>query len=85
MPEVSRFLGIAVSMYYEEHGLPHFHALYGEHEVSVEVDSGAVHGSFPRRALRHVLEWAALHKAELMANWQRAREGQPLRRIAPLE
>ena len=85
MPEVSRFLGIVVSMYYEEHGLPHFHAVYGEHEVSVEVDSGAVHGKFPRRALPHVLEWAALHRVELMANWQRAREGQPLRRIAPLE
>ncbi|HEY6061941.1 MAG TPA: DUF4160 domain-containing protein [Gemmatimonadales bacterium] len=51
----------------------------------MEVDSGAVHGTFPRRALRHVLEWTALHRSELQVNWQRAREGKPLDRIAPLE
>lgn len=85
MPEISRFLGIAIAMYYDDHGAPHFHAVYGEHHVSVEVDSGAVHGTFPRRALRHVLEWAALHRTELQVNWQRAREGKPLDRIAPLE
>jgi hypothetical protein len=72
-------------MYYDEHGVPHFHAVYGEHHVSVEVDSGAVHGTFPPRALRHVLEWAALHRMELLANWQRARAGRPLEPIAPLE
>jgi hypothetical protein len=85
MPEISRFLGIAIAMYFDDHGVPHFHAVYGEHRVSVEVDSGAVHGTFPPRALRHVLEWAALHRAELLANWQRASEGRPLDRIAPLE
>jgi hypothetical protein len=72
-------------MYYEEHGVPHFHAIYGEHRVSVEVDSGAVHGTFPHRALRHVLEWAVLHQGELLVNWQRARQGKPLQPIAPLE
>lgn len=85
MPEISRFLGIVIGMFYREHGVPHFHAVYGEHEISVEVESGAVHGSFPPRALRHVLEWAALHKAELLENWELAREGKPLNRIAPLE
>ncbi len=85
MPEISRFLGIVIGMFYREHGVPHFHAVYGEHEISVEVESGAVHGSFPPRALRHVLEWAALHKAELLANWEQAREGKPLNPIAPLE
>ncbi len=85
MPEISRFLGIVIGMFYREHGVAHFHAVYGEHEISVEVESGAVHGSFPPRALRHVLEWAALHKAELLTNWELAREGKPLNRIAPLE
>jgi hypothetical protein len=85
MPEISRFLGIAIGMYYDDHGVPHFHAVYGEHHVSVEVDSGTVHGTFPPRALRHVLEWTALHRTELLANWQRARAGKPLVRIAPLE
>ncbi len=71
MPEISRFLGIVIGMFYREHGVPHFHAVYGE--------------SFPPRALRHVLEWAAMHKAELLANWELAREGKPLNRIEPLE
>ena len=85
MPEISRFLGIVIGMFYREHGVPHFHAVYGEHEISVEVESAAVHGSFPPRALRLVLEWLALHKAELLENWEWAREGKALNRIAPLE
>lgn len=85
MPEISRFLGIVIGMFYNEHGVAHFHAVYGEHEISVEVESGAVNGRFPNRALRHVLEWAELHKAELLANWDLARAGKPLNRIEPLE
>ncbi len=50
MPEISRFLGIVIGMYYQEHGVPHFHAVYGGHKVSVEVESGMVHGKFPPRA-----------------------------------
>ena len=61
MPEISRFLGIVTRMYYNEHGLPHFHAVYAEHEVTVEVEALRVHGNFPPRALRHVLDWAELH------------------------
>ena len=85
MPEISRFLGIVIGMFYSEHGVAHFHAVYGEHEISVDVESRAVQGSFPTRALRHVLEWAELHEAELLTNWDLAREGKPLNRIAPLE
>jgi hypothetical protein len=85
VPEISRFLGIVIGMFYSEHGVAHFHAVYGEHEVSIEIESGTVHGEFPRRALRLVLEWAGLHKAELLENWQLARHGQPLKNIAPLE
>lgn len=85
MPEISRFLGIVIGMFYQEHGVPHFHAVYGEYEISVEVESGTIHGDFPRRALRHVLEWTELHRSELLANWDLARQGKPLNRIAPLE
>ena len=85
MPEISRFLGIAIGMFYSEHGVAHFHAVYGEHEISVELESGSIHGEFPARALRLVLEWANLHKQELIENWQLARQGQPLKRVAPLE
>ena len=85
MPEISRFLGIVIGIFYSEHGVAHFHAVYGEHEISVEMGSGTIHGEFPARALRLVLEWANLHKLELIENWQLARQGQPLKRIAPLE
>ena len=85
MPELSRFLGIVIGMFFREHGVPHFHAVYGEHEISVEVDTGRIHGEFPPRALKLVIEWNALHQSELLENWQLAKQRQPLKRIAPLE
>ncbi len=56
MPELSRFLGIVIGMFYREHGPPHFHAVYGEYEVTVEIETGVVTGRFPKRALGHVME-----------------------------
>jgi hypothetical protein len=85
MPEISRFLGIVIGMFFNEHGLPHFHAVYGEYKITVEIESGTVRGAFPPRALRLVLEWAQLHKPELLDDWERARRRQPLERIPPLE
>ena len=54
-------------------------------EISRFLGIVVVHGRFPRRALRHVLDWAALHRGELLANWELARQGEPLNRIPPLE
>jgi hypothetical protein len=85
MPEVSRFLGIVIQMYYSEHGPPHFHARYGKYRITVEIDSGVVNGSFPRRALAAVMDWYVEHVDELRDNWDRARNDQPLARIQPLE
>jgi hypothetical protein len=74
-----------VAMFYAEHGVPHFHA-YGEQKVSIGIEDHLVlEGTLKPRALRLVLEWCRLHEAELLANWQRARRGEPLERIAPLE
>lgn len=85
MPRISQFYGIAIAMYYAEHGVPHFHALYASNDASIAIVSLEVlAGSLPDRALRLVREWAALHRAELEANWQRARDAQPLERIPPL-
>ena len=72
-------------MYYRDHAPPHFHADYGEYGITVAIESGVVEGKFPRRALRHVLEWYELHKEELQENWERARRREPLVPIAPLE
>lgn len=85
MPEISRFLGIIIAMYFNDHAPPHFHAQYGKHEIKVRIDDGTVEGRFPRRALEHVLEWYNLHRDELMENWNRARARRPLRKIDPLE
>ena len=85
MPEISRFLGIVIGMFYNEHGVAHFHAVYGEYEISLEIESGVIHGNFPPRALRHVLEWVTIHKQELLDNWELARQGNSLNRIPPLE
>ena len=85
MPEISRFLGIVIYMLYDDHRPPHFHARYGEYNVSVEINSGVVEGRFPRRALKAVLEWHELHRDELLADWELAEQHQPLRDIPPLE
>lgn len=85
MPEISRFLGIVIRMYYRDHAPPHFHATYGDYEVTVDIETGVIEGRFPRRALSAVLDWTAGHEAELKENWERARREEPLVRIDPLE
>ena len=85
MPEISRFFGIVIAIYYRDHAPPHFHALYGEHEAIVMIESGLVTGDLPKRARSLVEEWRVLRKAELISAWDRAQAGQRLTRIAPLE
>jgi len=85
MPEISRFLGIVIAMYYRDHSPPHFHAIYGEFEVTVEISDQKVNGNFPKRALAHVLEWGRLHREELLDTWTLARASRPLPKIEPLE
>jgi len=85
MPEISRFHGIVIGMFYREHGPPHFHAVHGEFEMIVDIETRRVSGHFPRRSLELVLEWARVRHVELLANWELARKGRALRTIAPLE
>lgn len=85
MPEICRFLGIVIAMFYNDHEPPHFHAKYGEFEIKVDIESGIVTGQFPKRALDHVLEWHAIHKRGIMEDWMLAKERKPLKKIEPLE
>ena len=86
MPEISRFLGIVVHMYFQDHAPPHFHARYGEHQASIAIADGSVlAGSLPARALALAREWAALRERELADDWRRAEAGEPLVPIAPLD
>lgn len=85
MPEVSRFFGIVIQMYVDDHLPAHFHARQAGREVVVAIDTLAIiRGRLSPRAHALVVEWAALHADELLADWELAQSGLPLRRIAPL-
>ena len=86
MPIVSRFLGIVIAFYWEDHVPPPFHAKYSGDEAMIEIRSGHVlRGSVSPRALSLVNEWRRMHVAELLENWERARQRRPLVYISPLE
>ena len=73
MPEISRFYGIVIRMYFSDHPPPHFHAMYGENMVKIEIATlRIIAGSLPPRALGLVMEWAALHQADLERAWRQA-------------
>ncbi|MBS1250713.1 MAG: hypothetical protein MAG431_02308 [Chloroflexi bacterium] len=85
MPRISYFFGIAIYMYYKEHGLPHFHAIYGQYDVPIGIDPiELLEGKLPSRVQSLVFEWTEEYQAELLANWELARANQPLRKIPPL-
>ena len=86
MPRISTFFGIVISMYYEDHLPPHFHASYAGSRAAIRIDTlGVLRGSLPGRALALVTEWAQLHGTELAADWERARRLLPLESIPPLD
>jgi len=79
------FLALSSRCTTANHGPAHFHAIYGDFEITVEIESGRVNGAFPKRAQAHVLEWLELHRIELLEAWSLARSSRPLPRIDPLE
>lgn len=86
MPEISRFFGIIIAMYYNDHDPPHFHARYGSRKAVIRIDPPAVMaGDLPPRALAMVIEWAMLHREALSENFAAARLGQPMQKIEPLQ
>jgi hypothetical protein len=85
MPRISSFYGIVIRMFFDDHQPPHFHVSYAEHAAVVTIDTLAiVRGFLPPRQARLVRQWATLHRAELLANWERARSDRQLAPIAPL-
>ena len=85
MPEICRFYGIVIKMYFADHAPPHFHAEYAEHEARIAIDSLAIiSGKLPPRAMGLVAEWTTLHQQELAALWETARRLEPLHRLDPL-
>lgn len=85
MPEICRFYGIIIAMFYDDHNPPHFHARYGNDYVAIEINPLRVlEGHIPHRALGLVMEWASQHQKELMADWTLAKNDKPPKKIAPL-
>ncbi len=81
MPEISRFLGIVIAMYYDEHNPPRFHVIYNEYRAAVGIRAlQLIEGKLPPRVLGLVVEWAGLHQAELLEMW----ETQAFHKIEPL-
>ncbi|MCH7613786.1 MAG: DUF4160 domain-containing protein [Candidatus Marinimicrobia bacterium] len=86
MPEISRFYGIIIAIFYNEHNPPHFHARYGGQKVAININNlNVLDGEIQPRALSMVIEWASLHKEELLKDWELAKENQPPQKIAPLK
>ncbi len=85
MPELSRFFGVVIRMYHDDHQPPHFHAAYGDEEAVVDIlELGLFQGFWRPRVRRMVMQWARLHQAELLANWERVQEGEEPTPIDPL-
>ena len=85
MPIISRFFGIVIFMFWRDHAPPHFHAKYGDDEIIVEIESGAITGTMSKRAISMIHDWRTLHQVELLENWKRAEQKETLKTIKPLE
>lgn len=86
MPEISRFFGIIIRMYFGDHNPPHFHAIYQEDSAEYDINTLIIiRGSLPSRAHAMVLEWASLHREELLEDWKLAIEKKEIKKIEPLK
>jgi hypothetical protein len=85
MPELSRFLGIAILMYFDDHNPPHFHVRYNDFRAIISIkDLTLMEGELPPRVWGLVMEWAGLHKNELLDNWNMVKETGKWFKIEPL-
>ena len=85
MPEISLFYGIRVTMYYDDHNPPHFHAEYNNNKAVIDIIKARIsRGALPSKQMKLVLAWCEIHRDELMQNWELSKDGQPLNKINPL-
>jgi len=85
MPEISRFYGIIIRMFYNDHNPPHFHVVYQENEALIKIETLEVmEGHLPQRAKSLTIEWAIEHRDELLENWKKAKSRETLDKIEPL-
>ena len=86
MPTISKFYGILIRMYFDDHNPPHFHAIYNEFKAEICIsDFSLLKGDLPPKALSLVLEWTRLHQEDLLRDWELAVSKKPLFNIEPLK
>ncbi len=84
MPEISRFLGIIILMYWDDHNPPHFHVRYGDYRAIITLDKSEIRGNLPIKVAKLVFEWLTLHEQELRDNWRKLVNGEHPDKIQPL-
>ena len=86
MPEISRFYGIIIRMFYNDHSPPHFHAIYGDYEAVFDINSlEIIAGNIPNRAKMLIIEWTLQNRDKLVKNWEKAGKPESLDKINPLD
>ena len=85
MAEISRFYGIIISMFGNEHNPPHFHIKYGNYKAMYFINNGIIKGEMPIKVLKRVYEWVEFHKEELIQEWEKAQNLENTDRIEPLK
>lgn len=84
MPTISMFYGIVIRMYYDDHNPPHFHAFYGDYKAIFNFNGEMIEGTMPKSKEKLIIAWALIHRDELKANWQLAKNSETLYNINPL-
>jgi Domain of unknown function (DUF4160) len=86
VPEICRFFGIIIAVFYEDHPPPHFHVRYGGQQAIIAIETlQLLEGRLSPRVLGLVVEWGMMHRSELLQAWNQARRREPIDPIAPLE
>ena len=85
MPEICRFFGIIISLYWKDHTPPHIHFTYGSYECCISVIDRIVDGQAPAKVIAKVNAWIDAHEDEILALWEKAQKGEPLNKIEPLK
>lgn len=85
MPEISRFYGIIISLFWRDHNPPHIHFAYGEYECTISIIDRVVDGKAPAKVIAKVNEWIDLHEPELLTAWENAQNGLQFGKITPLK
>lgn len=85
MPEISRFFGIIVSLFWRDHNPPHIHFTYGDYECSISIIDRVVDGKSPAKVIAKVNEWIDIHESEILSAWEKAQNGEKIEKITPLK